>query len=163
MRRMFARMSLMTSARQVGLARASYEHALAFTQDRVAFGKPVAHFQAVAFTLAEMHMDVESARLMVWRAAVAFDGGGELEAAGAALDHANEAAWRVADNGVQLLGGAGYIQDHPVEKWMRDTKALALMAQTSEGARLPIAAVAAGQPGAFGPGLPSPWIQPVVT
>ena len=54
----------MTAARQVGLARASYEHALAFTQDRVAFGKPVAHFQAVAFTLAEMHMDVESARWM---------------------------------------------------------------------------------------------------
>jgi alkylation response protein AidB-like acyl-CoA dehydrogenase len=165
MRRMFARMSLMTAARQVGLARASYELALAFTQDRVAFGKPVAHFQAVAFTLAEMHMDVESARWMVWRAAVAFDGGaaGAVEAVAAALDHANDAAWRVADNAVQLLGGAGFIQDHPVEKWMRDTKALALMAQTSEGARLSIAAAAAGQPGAFGPGLPSPWIQPVVT
>jgi len=165
MRRMFARMSLMTAARQVGLARASYEHALGFTQDRVAFGKPVAHFQAVAFTLAEMHMDVESARWMVWRAAVAFDvgGAGAVEAVAAALDHANDAAWRVADNGVQLLGGAGFIQDYPVEKWMRDTKALALMGQTGEGARLAIAAAAAGQPEAFGPGLPSPWIQPVVT
>src|SRR5262249_28866 len=75
LRRMFARIGLATAARQVGLARASYEHALAFTQDRVAFGKPVAHFQAVAFTLAEMHMDVESARWMVWKAAAEFDAG----------------------------------------------------------------------------------------
>jgi alkylation response protein AidB-like acyl-CoA dehydrogenase len=60
---------------------------------------------------------------MVWRAAhaVASDGGAVMNA----VAHANEAAWRVADNGVQLLGGAGFIQDYPAEKWMRDTKALA--------------------------------------
>ncbi len=164
-RRMFARIGLMTAARQVGLARASYEHALAFTQDRVAFGKPVAHFQAVAFMLAEMHMDVESARWMVWRAAAEFDAGaaGALDSVARAAVHANDAAWRVADNGVQLLGGAGFIQDYPVEKWLRDTKALALMGQTSEGHRLAVGAAAAGQPDAFGPAVPSPWIQPVVT
>src|SRR5262249_50109538 len=165
LRRMFARIGLATAARQVGLARASYEHALAFTQDRVAFGKPVAHFQAVAFTLAEMHMDVESARWMVWKAAAEFDAGaaGALEAVGRAAVHANDAAWRVADNGVQLLGGAGFIQDFPVEKWLRDTKALALMGQARGGPRRAVAAAAVGQPGAFGPALPSPWIQPVVT
>ena len=102
---------------------------------------------------------------MLWKAAVELDGGaaGALEAVARAAVHANDAAWRVADNGVQLLGGAGFIKDYPVEKWMRDTKALALMGQTSEGHRLTVASAAVGQPGAFGPGLPSPWIQPVVT
>jgi alkylation response protein AidB-like acyl-CoA dehydrogenase len=165
LRRMFARIALVTAARQIGLARASYEHALAYTQDRVAFGKPVAHFQAIAFTLAEMHMDVESARWMLWRAAAELDAGsaGALATVARAAVHANDAAWRVADNGVQLLGGAGFIQDFPAEKWLRDTKALALMGMTSEGHRLSVAAAAVGQPDAFGPGLPSPWIQPVVT
>ena len=51
---------------------------------------------------------------------------------GRGLRHANEAAWRVADNGVQLLGGAGYVKDYPVEKWLRDTKTLALFAPPSE-------------------------------
>jgi alkylation response protein AidB-like acyl-CoA dehydrogenase len=113
----------------VGLARAAYEFALGYTQERRAFGKPVAHFQSVAFTLADMLMDVDAARWMLWRAAAGVDRGKpDLAAIAAAGVHANEAAWRVADSGVQLLGGAGYVQDYPVEKWLRDTKALALCA-----------------------------------
>ena len=65
----FARACVINAARQVGLARAAYEFALEYTQERKAFGKPVAHFQSIAFTLADMAMDVEAARWMVWRAA----------------------------------------------------------------------------------------------
>lgn len=158
--RMFARWMLFTAARQVGLARAAYEFALAYTQERMAFGKPVAHFQSIAFTLAEMAMDVDAARWMVWRAATELDEGGWPSTVGAAA-HANEAAWRVADHGVQLLGGAGYVKDYPVEKWLRDTKALALFAPPSEIAELALAGHELGAP--VGTGLPSTALQPFFT
>jgi alkylation response protein AidB-like acyl-CoA dehydrogenase len=156
-RRFFARAQLATAARQVGLARAAYETALAYTQDRKAFGKSVAHFQAVSFNLAEMHMDVEAARWMVWKAAAALDAGepAALSAVAQAAITANEAAWRVADDAVQLHGGAGFIQDFPVEKWLRDTAALALVGGTDQLAQLTVAGVGAG--------LPEHAIQPVVT
>jgi alkylation response protein AidB-like acyl-CoA dehydrogenase len=165
-RRLFARMALSTAARQVGLARAAYETALAYTQERTAFGKPVAHFQAISFALADMTMDVDSARWMLWRAAAAFDrlapgsdGADEqaksvLQVVAMAATHANEASWRVADQAVQLLGGAGYIQDFPVEKWLRDSKALALVGGTDQLAQLCVAGHAE---------LPSSALQPVVT
>jgi alkylation response protein AidB-like acyl-CoA dehydrogenase len=157
---MFLRGSLMNAARQVGLARASYEFALEYTQERKAFGKPVAHFQSIAFTLAEMAMDVDAARWMVWRAAVDLEkgrAGSLLEA----VTHANDCAWRVADNGVQLLGGAGFVQDYPVEKWMRDTKALALYGPPSEITLLAAAGAELGHP--IGTGLPSTSFQPFLT
>ncbi len=158
--RMFARAGLMNAARQVGLARASYEFALDYTQERKAFGKPVAHFQSIAFALADMHMDVEAARWLVWRAATRLEKG-DLTIANEAIAHANEAAWRVADLGVQLLGGAGYVKDYPVEKWLRDTKALALFGPPSEAVSLAVAAAELKHP--IGSGLPSLAIQPFFT
>ena len=157
--KMFARGGLINAARQVGLARAAYEFALDYTQERKAFGKPVAHFQAIAFTLAEMATDVEAARWMVWRAASELERG-EGTPLAEAVAHANEAAWRVADNAVQLLGGAGYVQDYPVEKWLRDTKALALFGPPSEAADLAVAARELGEPLS---GLPSSTLQPFFT
>ena len=156
---LFARAMVVNAARQVGLARASYEFALEYTQERKAFGKPVAHFQSIAFALADMAMEVDAARWMVWRAATELDKGTWTSAV-AALAHANEAAWRVADNGVQLLGGAGYVQDYPVEKWLRDTQALALFGPPSESADLAVAARELGEPLA---GLPSSNLQPFFT
>ena len=156
----FARTMVINAARQVGLARAAYEFALEYTQDRKAFGKPVAHFQSVAFTLADMAMDVDAARWMVWRAASELDKGTWTSTVAAAA-HANESAWRVADNGVQLLGGAGYVKDYPVEKWLRDSKALALFAPSSEVADLALAGAVLGEPVATG--LPSSAIQPFFT
>lgn len=157
---LFARSMVINAARQVGLARAAYEFALEYTQERKAFGKPVAHFQSIAFTLADMAMDVDAARWMVWRAATELEKG-EWTSTVAATAHANEAAWRVADNGVQLLGGAGYVKDYPVEKWLRDTKALALFAPPSEVAELALAGALLGEPVAHG--LPSTAIQPFFT
>ncbi len=159
----FARAMVVNAARQVGLARASYEFALEYTQERKAFGKPVAHFQSIAFTLADMAMDVDAARWMVWRAATELDKGSTASSA-AALAHANEAAWRVADNGVQLLGGAGYVKDYPVEKWLRDTKALALFAPPTEIADLMLAGAELGlHISGDAHGLPSTAIQPFFT
>ena len=158
-----ARIMVINAARQVGLARAAYEFALEYTQERKAFGKPVAHFQSIAFTLADMAMDVDVVRWMVWRAATELDKG-TLASAPAALAHANEAAWRVADNGVQLLGGAGYVKDYPVEKWLRDTKALALFAPPSEIAELMVAGEVLGHHISGDPnGLPSTALQPFFT
>ncbi len=161
--RLLSRSMVINAARQVGLARAAYEFALGYTQERKAFGKVVAHFQSIAFTLADMAMDVEAARWMVWRAASELDKG-RGSAAAAAAAHANEAAWRVADNGVQLLGGAGYVKDYPVEKWLRDTKALALFAPPSEVAELMLAGFELGHHISGDPhGLPSTAIQPFFT
>ena len=162
--RMFARIAIANAARQVGLARAAYESALAYTQDRVAFGKVVAHFQAVSFTLAELAMEVDAARWMVWRAAASFDAGAEgalLHAAQAAVQ-ANDAAWRVADHGVQLLGGAGFVQDHLAEKRMRDTKTLALLGPSDQD-HLVAASCALGLTEDAGAGLPISALQPAVT
>jgi alkylation response protein AidB-like acyl-CoA dehydrogenase len=78
-----------------------------------------------------------------------------------AAAHANDAAWRVADNAVQLLGGAGFVQDYPVEKWMRDTKALALTAPTDQLSQLGVAAAELGHQ--IGAELPSSAIQPIFT
>jgi acyl-CoA dehydrogenase len=159
----FARAMVINAARQVGVARAAYEFALEYTQERKAFGKPVAHFQSIAFTLADMAMDVDAARWMVWRAATELEKG-TWSSAVAATAHANEAAWRVADNGVQLLGGAGYVKDYPVEKWLRDTKALALFAPPSEVAELMLAGEVLGHHiSGDSHGLPSTAIQPFFT
>lgn len=148
--------TLLQSARQVGLARAAYELALEYTQDRKAFGKPVAHFQAIAFSLADMAMAVDSARWMVWRGADAIERHGAIDLAAAAIVQANEVAFQCADLAVQLLGGAGFIRDFPVEKWLRETKALALCGVPSTWAKEIIAAVELGTPIA----PPSTWLQP---
>ena len=166
-RRLLARVGLKNAARQVGLARASYELTLEYTQDRKAFGRPVAHFQANAFTLAEMLIDVEAARWLVWRAAWLVDrmaatptASDDLRACADAIVHAHEVAWRTADRGVQLLGGAGFVQDFPAEKRMRDSKALALVGAPSEWWRLDAAAQLLGH--AIESALPSAALQPFV-
>ncbi len=160
------------SARQVGLARAAYDFALDYTQERRAFGKPVAHFQSIAFTLADMAIAVDAARWTLWRGAEALgrppsvapglpaslglERTTDLALAAAAVVQCNEAAWHNADAAVQLLGGAGFCRDFPVEKWLRDAKALALCGVPSEWCREVIAAQQLGAP--ISP--PSTWLQP---
>ena len=128
--------AVQNAAMHLGVARASHAYALQYTQERIAFGKPVAHFQAVAFMLADAAMLVDAARWSIWRGAWALDGGRDdaPRAVGEALVNAYEIATRLVDDGVQLLGGAGYVFDHPVEKWMRDQKTLSLSGVTPEAA-----------------------------
>jgi alkylation response protein AidB-like acyl-CoA dehydrogenase len=134
--RFFAKNALVVAARGVGLARAAFDLARGYCEERRAFGKPIGHFQAVAFTLADRAMDVDAARALVWRAAHAWDAGAPekdaLLATARAVSFGHEAAMRCGDDAVQLHGGAGFMRDYPVEKLMRDAKQLQLCAATAE-------------------------------
>lgn len=146
LRAFYDRLSLVTASRAVGLAAAAYEYARSYAEERIAFGKPIGHFQAIAFLLSDMAIAVDGARLMVWKAAWAFDRGepASLELA-SAQSHALEAVFFVTNSAVQVLGGAGYVQDHPVEKWMRDAKTLSVYGQHAQAAQAVIAAAALGR------------------
>ncbi len=121
-----ADLRLSAAALLVGVARAARDYVAGYLPERVAFGKPLSQHQGLAFLFADMVMAVEGAELLVAHAAWALDRGDPAPAPGAWLE-AREAALKVTDLGVQLLGGHGYMDDHPVEKWMRDARALALL------------------------------------
>jgi alkylation response protein AidB-like acyl-CoA dehydrogenase len=148
--RFFAKNALVMAARGVGLSRAAFDVTREYCDTRVAFGKPIGHFQAVAFTLADRAMDVEAARALVWRAAFLWDSGAPekdaLLATAHAVSFAHEAAMRCGDDAVQLHGGAGFMRDYPVEKMMRDAKQLQLCGMTAEHADQLAACIALGRP-----------------
>jgi len=138
--RLMARVDLVNAARSVGVARAAYEYALGYAQERQAFGSPIAHHQAIAFMLADMSILVDSARVMVWQAAFLVDKGQNArKEAAQALVQANTVTSKITIDAVQVLGGAGFIRDYPVEKWMRDARALSLLSGTDEAQNLLIA------------------------
>jgi len=115
-----------TAAMAVGVARASYEFAREYAKERVAFGEPIASRQAIAFMLAEMAIDIDAARLMVWEAAWRLDQGKRAtKEAYLAKLFADDMVLRVTDGGVQVLGGYGYIREYPVELWLRNGRGFA--------------------------------------
>jgi len=121
------------AASAVGIARAAFEYATDYANERHAFGKPLLAKQGVSFKLADMAMQVEASRLLVWRAAAALDAGEEAGLLGSyAKGFAADVAMSVTTDAVQVLGGAGIMRDHPVEKWMRDAKVLQIVEGTSE-------------------------------
>ncbi len=125
----------------VGLARAAFETARDYARQRVQFGQVIASHQAVQLMLADMAMAVETARLLTWRAASAFQKG-EQDAdrlSAMAKCYASDAAMRVTTDAVQVLGGYGYMQDYSVEKYMRDAKLLQIYEGTNQIQRLMIA------------------------
>ena len=121
------------SALAVGTAQAVLDYVIPYVNERVAFGEPVSHRQAVAFSVANIGIELEGMRLATYRAASRADQGKSFERE-AAL------AWRlcadrgmgIGSDGVGLLGGHGYVKEHPVERWFRDLRAAAVM----EGALL---------------------------
>jgi alkylation response protein AidB-like acyl-CoA dehydrogenase len=109
----------------VGLSQAAYEYSLAYAKDRQAFGVPIAQKQVIAFMLAEMITEIEASRLMVWEAAWMLDAGNDAsKAAYLALVSVSDTAMMVTDRAVQILGGHGYIREHPVELWMRNGRGI---------------------------------------
>jgi alkylation response protein AidB-like acyl-CoA dehydrogenase len=110
------------AAMAVGVAQAAYEYAIEYAKDRDVFGVKVAQKQAIAFMLAEMGTDIEATRLMVWEAAWMIDEGKEEAYKHAYLSYsaAVDMVMMVTDRAVQVLGGHGYIREHPVELWMRN-------------------------------------------
>src|ERR1700751_3911449 len=112
------------SAQAVGVSKGALDAAVGYTKDRKQFGKSISSFQAVQFELAEMAMKVEAARLMVYTAAARAQRGepGLSFISAAAKCFASDVAMDVTESAVQLLGGAGYTRDFPVERMMRDAK-----------------------------------------
>ena len=127
-------------AQLVGLAHGALQHAIAYARQRRQFGKPIAEFQGVQFQLAEMAMNVESARLMVYNAARLRDAGLPFvkEAAMAKL-HSSLIAEDVASQAVEIFGGIGFTKECPAEKLYRDAKIGRIYEGTSNMQRLTIA------------------------
>jgi acyl-CoA dehydrogenase len=110
----------------VGVARAAYDYARDYAKERKAFGVAIAQKQAIAFMLAEMAIEIDAARLLVWEAAWAIDRGADAtREAYLAKHYAANMALKVCDNAVQVLGGHGYIRDHLVELWLRNARGFA--------------------------------------
>jgi acyl-CoA dehydrogenase len=110
----------------VGVMNAAFEYARDYAKERKAFGVPIATKQAIAFILADMAIEIDAARLLVWEAAFKLDKGGDaLKESYLAKNYVSQSALKVADNGVQVLGGHGYIREHPVEMWLRNARGLA--------------------------------------
>lgn len=119
-------MNLGVAAVGTGVMRASYEYARDYAKERVQFGKPIATKQAIAFMLAECAIEVDSSRLMVWEAAWQLEHNKPeaTQACYLAREYANKAGLFVTDSGVQVLGGHGFIREHPVERWLRNARGL---------------------------------------
>ena len=114
------------AALAVGQARAAYEYALNYAKERVAFGEPIAHRQSIAFMLANMAIDIEGARLQTWEAAYRFDNREDASRlAVLAKTFADKMVLEVTDGAVQVLGGHGYVREHPVELWYRNGRGFA--------------------------------------
>lgn len=119
------RLYILHAAKQVGLMQAALDYATEYTATRKAFGKEIAKFQGVSFQIAAMAIETRSTSHLVWEAAARADRDEEKakKLALRALSRAHRAVCYVTDSAVQLLGGHGYVQDFPVEKWMRDAQA----------------------------------------
>jgi alkylation response protein AidB-like acyl-CoA dehydrogenase len=123
----------------VGLAQAALDHAVAYAGERTQFGRPIGDFQGVGFMLADMATQISAARALTLAAARLKDLGRPFstEAAKAKL-FATDMAMRVTTDAVQVLGGAGYVSDHPVERWFREAKVLQIVEGTNQIQRMVI-------------------------
>ncbi|HET9072429.1 MAG TPA: acyl-CoA dehydrogenase family protein [Acidimicrobiales bacterium] len=127
-------------AAAVGIARAALDYAVEYARQRKTFGAPILQHQAVAFRLADMATRVETARLLVWRAARRLDAGEQATSLAAmAKLTASETAVFCTWAALQTLGGWGYSREHPVEQWLRDAKLEEIEEGTSDIMRLVIA------------------------
>ena len=115
-------------AMAVGGAQAVLEYVMAYCSERRAFGEPITNRQAVAFLIADMAIEIEGMRLMVQRSASLADRGVAVSReASMVRAHCAAKAMKVGTDGVQLLGGHGFVKDHPVERWYRDLRSIGVM------------------------------------
>jgi acyl-CoA dehydrogenase len=133
-------------AQALGIARAAYEYSLDYAKDRRAFGRAIVENQGIAFKLADMKMRIDASRLLVWRAAWMGANKKPYEAGEGSMSklYAGETAVWVTEQAIQIMGGYGYIREHPVERWHRDSKIYTIFEGTSEIQRLIIARAVSG-------------------
>ena len=127
------------AAQATGIAEAAFRYATQYAAGRTTFGKPIAEHQAIAFKLADMQTKIRAARLLVYEAAWMKDRGERHAESGArAKLYASQVANEVAYEAIQVLGGRGYMKDHPVERYYRDARVTEIYEGTSEIQRLVI-------------------------
>jgi len=125
------------AAHAVGLARAAFEHALVYSDERETFGKKLHEHQTIQFMLADMKTNIEAARLLTWKSAWLADSGQKnTEAAAHAKRFAADSAMQVAIDAVQVLGGYGYTEEYPVARLMRAAKVMQIYEGSSEIQRM---------------------------
>lgn len=130
----------------VGVAQAAFETACSYSRQRSQFGQSISNFQGIQFMLADMAMKIEAARLLVYQAAYKLDEGQNAGMyASMAKCFATDMAMEVTTNAVQILGGAGYVRDYPVERYMRDVKVAQIFEGTNQIQRVVIARSLLGQ------------------
>lgn len=135
------------AAQALGIARAAFEAALAYARERVQFGKPIVEHQSIANLLADMHTQLNAARLLTLHAARLKSAGLPcLSEASQAKLYASEMAERVCSKAIQIHGGYGYLEDYPVERYYRDARITQIYEGTSEIQRLLIARELANYP-----------------
>ncbi len=128
------------AAMALGIAQGAFEEALKYSQERVQFGKPICAFQAIQFKLADMAMEIEAARHLVYHSARLKDAGKNyIRQASMAKTYASEVAVRVCNQAIQVHGGYGYSREYPVERMFRDAKICTIGEGTSEIQRMVIA------------------------
>jgi acyl-CoA dehydrogenase len=133
-------------AQALGIARAAYEYALDYAKEREQFGRKIIENQAIAFTLADMKMEIDAARLLVWRASWMGRTGKTFENAEGSMSKlkAGEVAVWATERAIQILGGNGYTREFPVERMHRDAKIYTIFEGTSEIQRLVISRAISG-------------------
>jgi acyl-CoA dehydrogenase len=133
-------------AQALGIARAAYEYALDYAKERSQFGRPIIENQAIAFALADMKMEIDAARLLVWRASWMGRNGKPFTAAEGSMSKlkAGEVAVWATERAIQILGGNGYTREFPVERMHRDAKIYTIFEGTSEIQRLVMARAISG-------------------
>jgi len=136
----------LVGAQAIGIARAAYEFALDYAKERKTFGRPIIENQGIAFKLSDMRMEIDAARLLVWRACWMAATKKPFEAGEGSMSKlkAGEVAVHVTEEAIQILGGYGYTRDYPVERWHRDSKIYTIFEGTSEIQRLVIARAISG-------------------
>ena len=141
----------------LGLAAGAYDHALDRAQTREQFGRPIAEFQGLAWMLADMSIELEASRALVWRAARSAGPNGfpDRLAAAQAKVMAADMAIRVTNNALQVWGAAGYSRDNPMERYVRDARMFAIAGGTAQVLRTQVAA-GSGSGGAGGGGVRGP-------
>ncbi|MCX5401017.1 acyl-CoA dehydrogenase family protein [Streptomyces sp. NBC_00102] len=134
-------------AQALGIARAAYEYALEYAGQREAFGRPVVENQSIAFALADIRTEIEAVRLLIWQAAWMARNDRTFDAGQGSMSklRAGELAVAATEKAVQILGGAGYSREHPVERMYRDAKIYTIFEGTSEIQRLVIARAITGR------------------
>jgi len=130
----------------LGIARAAYEYALDYAKERKQFGRAIIDNQSIAFTLADMKLEIDAARLLVWRASWMARNGHRFTNAEGSMSKlkAGEVAVWATERAMQILGGNGYTREYPVERWHRDAKIYTIFEGTSEIQRLVIARAISG-------------------